>query len=46
MNKAENRWKQNWLYVRDKNDTNSNSIVTNFNNVYDDISMAFWDNKK
>jgi len=44
--KAENRWKQEWIYSEDPNETDQSKITTsNFGNVYDDIAIAFWDNE-
>jgi len=44
--KAENRWKQDWIYSEDQNETDESKIVTsNFGDMFDDIAIAFWDNK-
>jgi len=43
--KAERRWKGEWIYSKDPNETDETKIISsNFDEMYDDIAIAFWDN--
>jgi serine/threonine protein phosphatase PrpC len=46
MDKAERRWKQDWRFSEDKDETDPSKIfTTNFGGGYDDITISIWDNK-
>jgi hypothetical protein len=46
MEKATCRWKQDWIFSEDKDEQDDSKIqTTDFGGVYDDIALAFWDNK-
>lgn len=46
ISKAEKRWKQEWIFSEDRNETDESKIfTTSFDGQIDDISLAFWDNK-